>query len=29
LDYQHTFFLNERQEGQIGLFWEWVPVGGG
>jgi hypothetical protein len=23
------FKKKERQEGKIGFFWEWVPVGGG
>jgi hypothetical protein len=30
LNYQYTLNLkNEEQEGKIGLFQGWVPVGGG
>jgi hypothetical protein len=29
LNYQYTLKITEGQEGKIGLFWEWVPVGGG
>jgi hypothetical protein len=29
LDYQYKIFKNEGREDKIGLFWVWLPVGGG